>query len=450
MVRWAPAVLVLVVACSGATSEAPRDGGAAVARDGGAIRDAGSADAGASCDAPLLQCGPDCVDPMTSVRHCGECGELCLPGEECIVGTCSEPFVAVERYGIPDDLMDCDTGVPFWSERLAVDRGQRIYLGLICDGDGYMATSTDRGRSFELRPLGLSEVQGFKVIAGEAGEAHIAAVTGPIFQGVLVYQRTMDGGAIWSPPRPVDLGPVFNAPYGFSSAFRIVGDDVYITSRWVDQETTLRFWRAEDRGAAPFTLTSTVNTMMTLDADLIEYDGALLFLSPEDQNVHGERIMRSDDRAESFYEVETKTGVGGRTRRLVGDRMFFTIASGGVGYYDLDTDTSNYNPGFARETNTGASIGALAPVGRNTAYLIINNRPPLGDDYATATERLYRYDAEQNSLEELALIENSVGLGAPSYPFAYANTHLLTVPGTNAILMALSRRGSVTFEVLVP
>lgn len=41
------------------------------------------------CSAPLLDCGPFCVDPVHDPAHCGGCGMGCAPGEVCANGLCA-------------------------------------------------------------------------------------------------------------------------------------------------------------------------------------------------------------------------------------------------------------------------------------------------------------------------------------------------------------------------
>ncbi len=40
------------------------------------------------CEAPMLECAGDCIDPDTNRRHCGECGEDCGPGGRCVAADC--------------------------------------------------------------------------------------------------------------------------------------------------------------------------------------------------------------------------------------------------------------------------------------------------------------------------------------------------------------------------
>ena len=57
-----------------------------------------SEDEGYSCE-PCLQCGGDCVDPLTSMEHCGGCDQACVIDHgrgECIEGVC--------------ELADCQEG----------------------------------------------------------------------------------------------------------------------------------------------------------------------------------------------------------------------------------------------------------------------------------------------------------------------------------------------------
>jgi hypothetical protein len=436
-----------LVACSGG----PVD----TIREPPVERDAGSRDAGATeaCEAPREMCGAACADLATDPVHCGGCDNACEAGDACILGGCTAPFLPVQRYTIDDGGLDCDTQIPFWSQRFAVDRDQRIYLGLVCDGEGYMATSTDRGESFQLHPMGLRNVQGFEIIATDNGEAHVAAVTGEPLQGVLVYQRTTDGGETWSPPRPVDLGPVNNAPFGYSGAFAVDGDDVYMSSQWVSDMETVRFWRAGQRGGEPFVLTSTfaVDRTQVWEPELVPDDDGLLFVWTDDRNLptRTETIMRSDDRAVSFAMVEQRAMVGSAERRKLGDRIFYASPGGGIGYYDLGGDVSGYADSGAIDIR---SNGGLTVFDDGRAFTVMHDGEPWNSMTSQFTERLYQYDADADAVTEVMPIADTLDFVSAGrlYPGAYSNTHLFAVPGTGALLMAYARDGAVHFEVLVP
>jgi hypothetical protein len=52
---------------------------------------AGVGDASVSeCRTPRLECGRDCVSPISDPAHCGSCGHACEPGQYCSAGVCSE------------------------------------------------------------------------------------------------------------------------------------------------------------------------------------------------------------------------------------------------------------------------------------------------------------------------------------------------------------------------
>ena len=42
----------------------------------------------------MLDCGGDCIDPNTSVDHCGGCDAPCDASEACVDGTCRAPDCA--------------------------------------------------------------------------------------------------------------------------------------------------------------------------------------------------------------------------------------------------------------------------------------------------------------------------------------------------------------------
>lgn len=65
-----------------------------------------------SCAAPLLQCGPECVDPRVNPMHCGGCGMMCGPGELCEQSACVSVCPAGTRACGPgcvglDDVFNC-------------------------------------------------------------------------------------------------------------------------------------------------------------------------------------------------------------------------------------------------------------------------------------------------------------------------------------------------------
>lgn len=41
------------------------------------------------CDAPLLQCGPSCLDPRNNPQHCGGCNQPCGMNQWCVNGACA-------------------------------------------------------------------------------------------------------------------------------------------------------------------------------------------------------------------------------------------------------------------------------------------------------------------------------------------------------------------------
>lgn len=43
------------------------------------------------CEAPLLVCGTDCVNPESDPRYCGDCSNTCPSGHVCEAGSCIDP-----------------------------------------------------------------------------------------------------------------------------------------------------------------------------------------------------------------------------------------------------------------------------------------------------------------------------------------------------------------------
>lgn len=56
------------------------------------IHDAGLPDGGViNCQAPLMLCGMDCVNPQANPRYCGDCETACPIGNVCDAGRCTDP-----------------------------------------------------------------------------------------------------------------------------------------------------------------------------------------------------------------------------------------------------------------------------------------------------------------------------------------------------------------------
>ncbi|MDQ7814239.1 MAG: hypothetical protein RDU25_00310 [Patescibacteria group bacterium] len=61
-------------------------GGTGVGGTGGSTFDGG--DSGTICYDPLIECSGTCVNPKTSLEHCGQCGISCGPNQHCFFGIC--------------------------------------------------------------------------------------------------------------------------------------------------------------------------------------------------------------------------------------------------------------------------------------------------------------------------------------------------------------------------
>ena len=98
----------------GAVPDGGTDGGGPT--DGGADSGVGG---GGGCAIGEIRCGDNCVDPDTSLEHCGVCDNPCTGMQLCIAGVCqappmcSDPFkicdgVCVNTSTDPDNCGDCD------------------------------------------------------------------------------------------------------------------------------------------------------------------------------------------------------------------------------------------------------------------------------------------------------------------------------------------------------
>lgn len=65
---------------------------ASLPADGGVDPDGGVPDGGIiNCEAPLVLCGVDCVNPQADPRYCGDCETSCPSGNVCEAGSCIDP-----------------------------------------------------------------------------------------------------------------------------------------------------------------------------------------------------------------------------------------------------------------------------------------------------------------------------------------------------------------------
>jgi hypothetical protein len=130
----------------------------------------------------------------------------------------------------------CDLGFSQWDKRITVDRGGRLYVALVCQGEAemnpdsgfvspkqatFVVTSEDGGKSFsELQPTGIENASNVSLAGGPAGTAYLAAST-PIVGTLL---RTRDGGRTWD-----KVSGYSSMTAGFASVFAS-GDNVTVAN----------------------------------------------------------------------------------------------------------------------------------------------------------------------------------------------------------------------------
>lgn len=78
-----------------------------------------------ACPAGQMQCGMECADLQLSSTHCGMCGEACNTGEACMAGTCRAPLGADGCSGEPGDLSIQEVAV-FQTIKVPLSRGVTV------------------------------------------------------------------------------------------------------------------------------------------------------------------------------------------------------------------------------------------------------------------------------------------------------------------------------------
>lgn len=434
--RAAWASVLLLNACSGAGGQSD----AGPTRDAGLTEDAGVAPP--ACDAPETRCADRCVDTATDPAHCGACNEACSSDQACVDRACANVLGAVEPYVLDDGNRDCTTPAPLHT--LAVGPDQRIYLGLVCDGELTIAVSEDRGQSFALVPVGVTDVQGFRLLVDDGGDVHLAVVSGPFFEGQLAYARSPDGGRTWPRPRAVDLGPLLANPRSFSEGFLVDGDDVYVASRGVGEEETTKIWRSESGGS--FRLVHSLVTEEHLfETDLFALDGKVYLTGAGNVNrdLRRQRIFVSEDRGETFTLAGELPTVGGGLQRAVGDRIYYADSNAsGLGYYSLNGDEDVHWP----LGEGGLSSSALAFGPGDTLVGLLNTGEPFGQPLAP--EFLVRLDLATGETERTMLTASLPFPDANPFLPAYSNTQVIEAPGTARVIVAFARDGDVNFRIV--
>lgn len=428
------------VACAGSDG---RDAGAPAA-DAGPTSDAGSTvDAGSTCAAPLTACGGACVDLETSAAHCGGCSRACEAGQVCRQSACGAPLAGfttpVAEYAIDDGGRNCTTGTGR-NKKLALLPDGRVALAVLCDGEVFVTTSGDQGQSFgALVSLGMTGASDAYLLGDASGVLHVAAA---LDSGVLVYSRATDGGATWSPARPVDLGPVASWGPPSGPAFLVHEGQVFLTS--VDNPPTeARLWRSDEGGTTSFVRLATLPNRDS--PDLFAAEGALWFVTSGDLGEFSDVVMRSDDGGASFTEarrVDVRTLA--LARQAFGGDVYYTATGldGHVGRYALaedDAATFARDPALQSAFNSGMSLGA-----EGTVFVDISD----GDLFEDAREEfVVRIPAGATAAEPPQFLVDGEPLSTTA--IRLPNTALLAAPDGQGVMAAYARGGDVYVQVKV-
>ncbi len=188
-------------------------------------------------------------------------------------------------------MLTCTAGFATTGRRIAVDGDGNIHVALVCDGDVLVATSHDRGATYEVPvPVGIADAGEVALAGGDGDVLHVAAVT-TTGSGALVYTRSVDGGATFATPASLDTNLQVDR---LSLAAR--GDAVHVLTKSFAAGTPLHLWRSASGGTS-FALT-------TIELDTSYYD-VLVDPASDDvwvaANFPGSlRVRHSDDAGVTF------------------------------------------------------------------------------------------------------------------------------------------------------
>ena len=208
----------------------------------------------------------------TNLNACGDgviefaLGESCDDGNHSIGDGCDanchvEPFVTTVPIKVSGDL-SCSTAIANVARKIAVDSSGNVYAVMKCGTSGFVAVSTDRGRSFS-GPLALpadigtstSDVAQVAVATGPSGVAYIAIM---LTNGQVFIHRTKDRGATWS--QGASIGTATSTTAGLSLV--AFNDDLYIGFR---SATGITVARNHQQGAGTFDVTDVAMSVSFFD-----------------------------------------------------------------------------------------------------------------------------------------------------------------------------------------
>jgi hypothetical protein len=93
--------------------------------------------------------------------------------------------------------LSCTTASSNTGRKAAVDAAGTVYVGMLCQGQAFVATSSDGGQAYTpALPLPFTNVGELALQGAGPGVAHAVAIE----NGLLVLSTTFDGGRSWSAP----------------------------------------------------------------------------------------------------------------------------------------------------------------------------------------------------------------------------------------------------------
>jgi hypothetical protein len=312
------------------------------------------------------------------------------------------PFVAVPPVMVSPPGASCDLSRSNAGRKIGVDQGLNLYVAMRCDDTTLIATSTDRGVTYDA-PVSTVPFAEFAISGGPDGVAYLAGQA----DGSLVVQRSVDTGRTFSPPGILDQA----LDRSISIATR--GDNVYLANRSAAGATV---YRNADRGAGPFLSTPAGFTAIgftdvlvddtngdiwvTSDSPDLRFalstDGGASFgptLRPagtaffSDWGIGGGRILGSASTIGSnvaFFWIDpvTSASIPGTIAAFSGARAVAVDADGtGTLVQRNDTSGSIELYRIARDATTADSVRVIAPAGANPGIVALPNNCGVGVIY---------------------------------------------------------------------
>ncbi len=252
--------------------------------------------------------------------------------------------------------INCTTRSGYVGRKVAVDEAANIYGAMICGTGVVVVSSTDMGETYGVPtpfPLGVA-VREVALQGGPDGIAYLAIVTQT---PELLFSRTIDGGASWSPPTVLDTQ--INSQ-GLSMA--VSGDSVFISVPIVtppEEVNNYRVWRNTALGDAEGFMSTDISHQFVFHDIVVNDLNNDVWLVSDTPNMH---LRQSVDGAMSFEEdvMPAPEGAAYYSDWAAGNGMLYVSGSsfGGGGGLDIALAVIDFSAPNTATPISGVSMTA--------------------------------------------------------------------------------------------